>query len=588
MVLLSGTATLAGTAALLAVLHLLYAPLIIIALGLWACIGALSCYRKPPFKTPGSLELLLPWLFVIALAGGLSLAASTTFAPFYDQWHYHLGFPYHWLREGTITTFPRQAYSFFPSNMGLLYTYALAGPGGWAAQTVHWWMGLLTAAGSAAVAQRIGAPVSGRAVAAAGFLATPTVVQMGALAGSDLGVAAVRVGAVLAVLRLASGPGRAKSLAAMAGLLMGCAAGCKYTALYSVVPPLALMVLFMISAVTDPASKRSAMVRTFVVFGLAFALTLAPWLIRNMVATGNPVAPYFERLFSVERGSHQGTDEDVASGIGGFGLSSDKVVIGLTLGTFNRRGQIGDLGPVYLLFVVPVLVWSWRNRKTRTAPATLGFVFLAVPLWALGPPLGRYLLPIIAVFAGLIGAVWADLQSRYRAPIRGTLTAVLILILIANCNPTRGEYLMDQFRCFLGSEVSEQYLEANLTQIAGFRAMNATLPESATVLLVGEPRPYGLDRDVIVEDPFRRPLLVELADSSSTPGEIGRRLREMGVTHIFWNATEAARIAEGEGRQRYLACRDERSQERLDRFLLQFTAPVEGGGSWEIAALTLP
>jgi hypothetical protein len=104
-------------------------------------------------------------------------------------------------------------------------------------------------------------------------------------------------------------------------------------------------------------------------------------------------------------------------------------------------------------------------------------------------------------------------------------------------------------------------------------------------LLVGEPRPYDIDRDVIVEDQFRVPLLVELADSSASAEEIRDRLRDMGVTHIVWNAAEAARIAEAEGRSGYLICDGPEAQSRLDRFLSTMTTPVESGDWWQIVAL---
>jgi len=112
------------------------------------------------------------------------------------------------------------------------------------------------------------------------------------------------------------------------------------------------------------------------------------------------------------------------------------------------------------------------------------------------------------------------------------------------------------------------------------------LPPDAKVLLVGEPRPFGIDRDVVGEDQFRPPLLVELANRSSTPGEIADGLLELGVTHLVWNATEASRIAEAEGRQRFLECDGEPSQDRLDRFLSDFTQPVEAGEWWEITELS--
>ena len=584
--LLAGTAVLATTTGALAVLHLLRPETALGALAVWASTGAILLHRRRDNGPLGDFVPALPWLAVIVFAGGISLAAATTFAPFYDQWHYHLGFPYHWLREGTLVTYERQAYSYFPANMGLLYSYALAGPGGWAAQVIHWWMGALTAAGSAAIAQRLGAPVAGRTLAAATFLATPTVVQMGSLAGSDLGAAAFAVGGLLAVLRLIGNRQTRRSTALYAGLAAGFSAGCKYTAIATVVIPVGVMAV----AVAITASDGPRRMRRGLAVGLAFAIgvgaALSPWLARNWVVTGNPVYPYFAVAFGVAPPGTGEEGDELTSGIGTFGLSGDKVAEALTLGTFSRHGHAGDIGPVYLLFLPLVLTWWWRNRARAEAWVAVGYGALAIPAWAAGPPLGRYLLPVLAIGAGLIGESWSDLSPRWPPAIRLFAASVLVVILAANCNPVRGEYLFDQLRCFLGAEESEIYLESECTQIEPFAAANRLLPAAAKVLLIGEPRPFGINRDVVVEDQFGTPLLVELANSSKTADEIADGLQKLGVTHLLWNATEAARIAGAESRQTFLECDSVASQARLDRFLADFTALIARGSWWELAGIT--
>jgi hypothetical protein len=165
------------------------------------------------------------------------------------------------------------------------------------------------------------------------------------------------------------------------------------------------------------------------------------------------------------------------------------------------------------------------------------------------------------------------------------MATLVVVVLVANCNPARDQNLFNQIACFLGAGDSEEYLETYCTQIEPFRAANALLPHDAKVLLVGEPRAYEIDRDVIVEDQFRVPLLVELANSSVSAEEILTRLRDMGVTHIVWNAAEATRIAEAEGRSSYLICAGPDAQRRLDRFLSTMITRVESGDWWEIFAL---
>jgi hypothetical protein len=175
--------------------------------------------------------------------------------------------------------------------------------------------------------------------------------------------------------------------------------------------------------------------------------------------------------------------------------------------------------------------------------------------------------------------------DSFAKPIRFVLSFPLFLLLAANCNPVRAEYLGDQLACFLGYQSDEEYLQLNSTQLEAIRTVNAELPDDATVLLVGEPRAYGFDREIVVEDQFRTPFLVELAEQSSSHTEIGQRLRGLGVTHLLWNGAEAERIAAAEGRPDFLACPSAEARARLDRFLAEDVTPVAAGRSWEIGAL---
>jgi len=584
--LLLGTAVLAAAAALLGIAHILNPFSLLVGLGAFCCHGALRAYRRAPQRLSETFSARhWAWL-AIGIAGAVSLAAATTFAPFYDQFHYHLGFPYHWLRTGSFLTFERQAYSFFPSNMGLLYLYSLAGPGAWAAQVTHWWMGALTAAGSVSIARRLGAPIGGQTLTAAIFVATPSVIHVGALAAADLGVAAFSVGAVIALLRLRAEPERALRWAAISGAFAGLAAGTKYLALASVVLPSAAAALIIsFSKTPDGAHLARRSTRVILAFVLAVTAVVGPWLIRNAVQTGNPVYPYLASMFTRGAGDPSVTDDQVATGIGSFAFTRHMLGTVLTLGTFSRRGHAGDIGPVHLWLMPLVCIWMWRRRRDPAALLVFGVLVAGIVIWASGPPLGRYLLPSLALVAALAGAAWSEIVDSFATAPRYALNTLLCCLLVANCSPVRAEYLGDQLACFLGFKTDEEYLRLNATQLEAFHAANADLPAEATVLLVGEPRPYGIDREIVVEDQFRTPLLVELAEASSSHDQIGEGLRRLGVTHLLWNGAEAQRIAVAEERPDFLACSSTEVRARLDRFLSEGVVPVAAGATWEIGAV---
>jgi len=314
--------------------------------------------------------------------------------------------------------------------------------------------------------------------------------------------------------------------------------------------------------------------------GLGITLVAGPWFVRNAIVTGNPTYPYFETVFHPSA-----VDEEVVTRIGDFGLGPDKLEAALTLGTFARRGHSGDLGPVHLWLSPLVLIWAWRHRRRPEVTVTVALIIGGILLWSIGPPLGRYLLPTIALLAGCIGAAWTELLRELGRIPRAVCTGVLAAVLAANCNPIRAEYLPDQLACFVGTNTYEAYLEANSTQLEAVRTVNAKLPDDAIVLMVGESRVYGLDRAFVVEDPFRRPLLTELAERSSSSEEMAARLRQLGITHLLFNQTESRRIARAEGRERYLECATVEAENRLGRFLDAHVRPVLTGGWWEVSVL---
>ena len=443
-------------------------------------------------------------------------------------------------------------------------------------------MGALTATGSAVLAGRLGAPRVGQLLAAVVFLATPSVIQMGALAGSDLGVAAFAMAAVLSLLadnQKSAANGRGTI---MAGVFVGLAVGCKYLALATIAVPLAVVAAALALRAARPAHRLRDTAVAALTIGLGITLIAGPWFVRNAIATGNPTYPYFETVFHPSS-----ADKEVVTGIGDFGIGPDKLEAALTLGTFARRGHSGDLGPVHLWLSPLVLIWTWRHRRRAEVMATVALIIGGILLWSVGPPLGRYLLPTIALLTGCIGAAWTELMRELGRIPRVVCTGVLAAVLAANCNPIRAEYLPDQLACFAGTTTYEAYLEANCTQLEPVRTANAKLPHDAMVLMVGESRVYGLDRAFVVEDPFRRPLLAELAERSSSPEEMAAQLGQLGITHLLVNHAEARRITTAEDRERYLECATAEAENRLHRFLDAHARPVLTGEWWEIAVLVV-
>jgi hypothetical protein len=583
-----GAGLLAAAAFVLGALHILNpVPLVLVlllsaALGLRELRGNVPALREiEPVSSRTAAALLF-------FAGVVTLLAVPTLSSFYDQWNYQLAFPFRWLREGRLVTFPRHGYSYFPANMGLLYTYALSTFGGWAAQAVHWWMGLLTVLGVAALAGRIG-KLRGRLWAAAIFATTPSVMLTATVAGADLGVSACAVsGWLLLLTALRSRKPWSPRLWFLCGAMAGLAAGCKYLALATVAIPLfAGVLLFLSRGPGGPEDRRNKAAALLSWAGGALLL-FSPWMIRNILAAGNPFYPYLGSFFKTAgalppvRLFH-----DATSGGGGLPPALRAVVRALTLRTFSPEGFAGLIGPVYLILLPVAVIWAVRRRETGPRLLLAGTAG-GILLWSFFPQLGRYLLPVLAIAAALAGPAVESLLSSWTGwpsrLLRLSLLGILAWAFFGGCSyfaAVRGS-------CTLGAYDNGKILTEYVSYWPAISWMNEELPEQARILFVGESRSFLVERSVTIEDPYQTPLLVELAEQSGSGREMAARLKQMGVTHVLINYSEAARIAWLNKRPSYFSPLSPAGQRNLDDFFRGSLRAVKEAGPVTILELQSP
>jgi hypothetical protein len=576
LALVLGTGLLAAIAAVLGSVGALRPPALLAALGGLAAIGVLELRRRP-FPGLSVLKLRSPWilpLVIAASAWAISLLSVTADSAFYDQLHYHLAFPAQWLRAGRLLTFPSHDYSFYPAGMGLLYVYALAALGPWAAQAIHWMLGVLAMVAAARLALRVAGP--GAAYWTAAILsATPVLMWLSTIAGGDLGPAAY--GAV-GLLALALGLGLGFEAAdrdrgawwLMAGAAAGLAAGAKLLALLTVCVP-----LFVVLAWAQGTARQR--VRRLFAWSIGAACPLVPWLWRNVELTGNPVYPFLPSLFT--RGSGAATGVGHLGSQGALQFMSDPLRV-LTLGALGPLD--GSVGPLYLL-LAPLAVWcGLRSRglgRTLLCASALGVLG-----WSAGPPTARYLTPVLFPLAALAGTGVAHVLELSRGRARVAATAVAIVCAWSMLQGVDRESLVRA-----GTALGRDSRDAALLRWASYwPAVSVVneLPLESRVLLVAESRTLYFDRDVLFEDPFRRPLLCELAERTASADALAAELRQRGVTHVLFNGIEGRRIAALNGRAEYFDGLSSAARARLDEFLGHRLKRVWSQGELELFALS--
>lgn len=534
-----------------------------------AAVGGWEVWRAgAAWRAPRPYRQLFPFYSLLGLVALATLFVTATAAPFYDQFHYHLGFPYQWLRSGRLEVFPRHAYSFLPAAMGALYAYPLHLLGTWSAQAVHWWAGALAVASTAVLAHRLAGPRAA-AVAAVMLATTPSLVQVSTWAAADLGATACAALAwvLIAQSHTCPAPRGAERRWLGVGIFAGLAAAAKLLALATVVVPVA------VAALASTPRRKGIVLRRFSLLAVGLAVTLGPWSVRNLVASGDPFYPFGSAFLARLRGSGGGEQTAAAKGIGAGELALASPGTFFTLSTFRPRGEAGEIGPLHFGFL-PLAVWSVRRARRRGAPLLALGAACAVLGWGFGPPLGRYLLPALPLLVALAAAGWRHAVSA--APRRARPPMNLLLLFALGWAASAGVTPVEVRRlaCSLGAADGEELMRQYVTYWPAIRVVNQKLPPDAKLLLVGEARPYLLNRDVIIEDPFRRPLLVEMAEAASSPEGIAALLRQQGVSHLLVNPQEAQRIAALNGRANYLQAHDPAAEARLAAFFSRCLQPV--------------
>ncbi|RPI26653.1 MAG: phospholipid carrier-dependent glycosyltransferase [Acidobacteria bacterium] len=537
---------------LLGALGLLYPAVFRVALGIGLAVslrGLIRDFRLLRAGGPRDAIRRITWLVypVIALLAGIvaicllaALAPETGF----DALNYHLGTPRLYIANHRVVETVNLAGYSHPLAVDMLYvaTWLVHSP--LAAKLVHFVLGLLTAAGCWLFCRRYSVPGSGL-LAALLFLGSPVVMFLSQSAYIDLGLAFFALLAVFAWFRwLESGM---RHWIVLAGIYTGLSLGAKYMGVTVLVVGLFLLAWAFIS----PSFPKLRPTDFFLYCAVAF-LVFAPWLIKNVVLTGNPLAPAlsdaiptkgfgppdYARLVQLTRSWH-----------GYSGTLLDWVAIPWRQ-TFRPDVFHGDPGLVYL-FVLPfALGLGWRNRWLRllAGAAALGYFFLL-----LGTATTRFFVLIFPWMSILVAAgVWpsAEREGGRRAGwLRGALVlACLILVVLklpwfAALWPTPEPLILDtaKIRLFRSQDDRDQFLESRVTGLGGghlYKYLNG-LPKGSRILALTPVYQALTDHEVFMP-PNSTPSsamaasAMELAKKQTGYRDVEINLRRPGPTGRFW------------------------------------------------------
>ncbi|MCC7497638.1 MAG: glycosyltransferase family 39 protein [Bryobacterales bacterium] len=421
------------------------------------------------------------WKVLLAAAGGLFslLYLVNAMAPEYspDGSAYHLGLVARYLRAHGFVAITTNIYANLSQGVEMLFLWAFAFGRHSAAAMVH--LAFLAALPVLILSygRRQGHPAAGAAAALFVYL-SPVMGVDGTVAYNDAAVAAV-VFAVFHLLQIWDQERNNRLLAAV-GLLAGFAFAIKYTAFPAVIYA-AGFVLWK--------ERRWKVLRPLAAMAACALLMIAPWLVKNVVVTGNPFSPFLNGIFP-NPAVHVSFERDYSAQLRTYGLASRKEIPRQILWRGDRL--TGLFGPLFLL--APVALIGLRRRPGRrllfaaglfalTYPANIGTRFLipALPFVALSMALAMErwgtLLLLVAALHAL--ASWPPVLSRYCAPTAWRLAAFPV-------------------RAALRRIPEEQFLIKHLPEYLIARMIERRTPPQAAVFSFGQVAEAYTTRRIIV------------------------------------------------------------------------------------------
>ena len=511
----------------------------------WGALGAPSWRRtlaRCGEKSMGLSEgpFLEGWGIRGAAAGSVLVAVLCAFAPptYYDSLVYHLALPLRYLQEGRIGFVPYNQYAHFPQNMEMIFSWFLAAGSDISAQLFNVLLGAFTGV----LLWSMGRREEGHRWDLWLYVTAPCVLLLSTETYVEMPMAFFTV---LAVWGADRGRGdRNRAWFVLSGLAGGFAAGIKYTGVLTPVILTALIVCW-----PGKRSLQDRLLDGVCLGGSAFAL-FVPWMIKNFVFTGgNPLFPFLPSIFPAKNvymfaESSRAYFQVLAEYKGTSSLLTELLEMPLRLmknaQSFGGGYDVtGDMGWALPLLLAPLMFLTVRKGRGFL----LSYVVAHVTVWASLRPVLRFLFPLFPLVCLLAGEGLGIAWKAMTPWPRRCVALVIGLFVISNGILF---YLVEEVRGPLPVALSllprSEYLSKKLDYYPAMKFMEKGLPRDASVLFIGDQRSYYCPRRHLAPMALLPNPLRAWVQESETGADLGRALRELGFTHIFFNHKEAKRL----------------------------------------------
>lgn len=395
----------------------------------------------PKLRPPGGLGLLFPLAIGIALIFALTgvLAPSTPLD--WDTLAYHLAVPKMWLANGQIGFVSFIHHSNFPQIVDMLFIWCLKLGGQSGAKMVTL---IFTFYGVLAVHGLAQAKYGGLAGwwAALTFVTVPMVIWESGSAYIDV-AHGIYAGLALWFIATLDEKNRHDQLI-VAAILLGFAAGSKYTGLQTIFVA-AIMAAVANYKTESGASISTALKSVGIVVGGSVAIA-APWYLKNILLTGNPVYPFFYSVFGGKNWDAFSAmiyaEEQKTFGIGttpklDFTAMGQSILgIAYQPGRFTNPNPLMGTGFIFVsigaVAIGAALYWAFSGRAGKVEKLALLGVGLTLLMWFGLSQQSRYILSLLPILAILLGGATLHEMQGKALGFLSAVQAALALYIVSN------------------------------------------------------------------------------------------------------------------------------------------------------------
>lgn len=452
----------------------------------------------------------------------------------YDILEYHLQVPKEWFDAGKIHFLEHNVYANFPFNAEMLYLLAMTlkhdpHEAIYLSQMIHASFTILFVVAIWVFTRPAGlkqATFSTLAAGTCGWL-----VYLGPLAYVEMGMLFTGVVALGLIWQIGRNKAPCDSpirTAILVGLLLGLCGGFKYTALAMIAAPIILMAMMVFIRKTK---FFKAILATLIMGGMCLA-AMSPYLVRNVIWTGNPVFPLAYNLFGGKgwdanlaqrwKEGHSPREEEKPlparlEKLYWAGLQNPLANAFIAdhykaKGDFERASEIGDPPPLmdlptfgFTLLILPWLIFFTRRQGLNDWLLLMIFIVQTL-VWLLATHLqARFLVPWLIVLPFLTGrSADAFGWGKFHPGIL-LITGLVLLATGLNFHETyRRYYDQTHFR----HEPIDWFGRHNLFikgKIPGSDYLGIVNENpAARTLLIGEARPFYIKGTAIYTTVFNR------------------------------------------------------------------------------------